>query len=292
MSGAEREEQIKKLYEREKRGRIRGVVITVLIFFVMMAAVSLFLGNPFPHKVHKVLFEATESGWVTAHGYLLIICAVVGVLAGIADTVYRLLTELKRFDSILLQDCDVSAYLETMTFFVSYGRTLKFTGFQKTCFSLAQQKYVQALIAGGKYEEADTYLREEWRGEKDNGMYRKTRTNLKLAQCYQKKDAEGFREFFDEADAVFQKNPILTAEKYMLESQFQKAAKLLENGRERFPYNEVIRQYLSGVCYERLGETKKAQFCMQYAAEHGNTMPVSKKARQWLVSGNEEHGYE
>lgn len=53
--------------------------------------------------------------------------------------------------------------------------------------------------------------------------------------------------------------------------------------KEKVPYNEVLRIYLLGLCYDKTGNQKMAKECMQYVAEHGNTMPCRKEAEKWLI---------
>lgn len=43
-------EQIEKLYEKYKRGKLKAVIICVIAYFAMMGVVSMYLGSPFPHK--------------------------------------------------------------------------------------------------------------------------------------------------------------------------------------------------------------------------------------------------
>ena len=44
------EEQIKKIYEKQKNGRIRMIRNVLLIYAALICVVSIFKGNPFPHR--------------------------------------------------------------------------------------------------------------------------------------------------------------------------------------------------------------------------------------------------
>ena len=44
------EEQIKKIYEKQKNGRIRMIRNVLLIYAALICVVSIFKGNPFPHQ--------------------------------------------------------------------------------------------------------------------------------------------------------------------------------------------------------------------------------------------------
>ena len=44
------EKQIKKIYEKQKKGRIRMIRNVLLIYAALICVVSIFKGNPFPHQ--------------------------------------------------------------------------------------------------------------------------------------------------------------------------------------------------------------------------------------------------
>ena len=54
---------------------------------------------------------------------------------------YIILRDLIKIDEIVLQQCDVEMYLETMRYGVSYGKKLKFRGFQKLLFCCCSKGY-------------------------------------------------------------------------------------------------------------------------------------------------------
>ena len=72
------------------------------------------------------------------------------------------------------------------------------------------------------------------------------------------------------------------AEKLILEKQYLKAEELLSRDKEKFLYNEVIRNYLLGGCYDTLGEQESAKKYMEYVKQYGNTLPCKKQAQEWL----------
>ena len=49
-------EQIEKLYEKYRRGKLKAVIICVIAYFAMMGVVSMFLGSPFPHKTTNSVY--------------------------------------------------------------------------------------------------------------------------------------------------------------------------------------------------------------------------------------------
>ena len=55
------EEQIKKIYEKQKNGRIRMIRNVLLIYAALICVVSIFKGNPFPHQ-ETVLFRCEAAG--------------------------------------------------------------------------------------------------------------------------------------------------------------------------------------------------------------------------------------
>ena len=77
------EEQIKKIYEKQKNGRIRMIRNVLLIYAALICVVSIFKGNPFPHQETVLFFDVKQPGWVTTDPWLLWICVVVDLIAGI-----------------------------------------------------------------------------------------------------------------------------------------------------------------------------------------------------------------
>lgn len=274
-------EEIKRMYEKQKAGRVKSVIIFLVVYVLMIGVISLFYGNPFPHKEKVLFFETIQKGWINEKIYLLLICAGIGLIVGIGSIVYGIMQNIKMLDQILLQKCDVQEYLKNMEYAVSYGKQLDFKGFQKTVFMLAQQKYVLAMAVDWRTEEAKRYLDTEWIGKKDSRVYQRMSANVRLIHSYCNQDVEEFLNVFAR-HKVFWKNRMFIAEKLILEKQYQKAEKLLSSDKEKLPYNEVNRNYLLGGCYDKLGEQESAKKCMEYVEQYGNTMPCKMQAQEWL----------
>lgn len=99
-------EQIEKLYEKYRRGRLKVVIICVIAYFAMMGVVSMFLGSPFPHKTQILFMETMANGWINTHGYLLILCGIIGIIVGMGSILYQIIHDFEKFDKILLEECD------------------------------------------------------------------------------------------------------------------------------------------------------------------------------------------
>ena len=128
-------EQIEKLYEKYRRGRLKVVIICVIAYFAMMGVVSMFLGSPFPHKTQILFMETMANGWINTYGYLLILCGIIGIIVGMGSILYQILRDFGQFDKILLEECDTKKYLELMEYAVSYGTDIKRKDFQKSVFT-------------------------------------------------------------------------------------------------------------------------------------------------------------
>ena len=61
MSDKYLENQIQRIYERMKHGRVKGYLLCMLIYIFMGGIVSLFLGNPFPHREGILFVNDTET---------------------------------------------------------------------------------------------------------------------------------------------------------------------------------------------------------------------------------------
>ena len=57
MSDTKLEEQIQHAYDRQKYGRIKGFFLFLVIYVLLIGMISLFLGNPLPHKETVVFFS-------------------------------------------------------------------------------------------------------------------------------------------------------------------------------------------------------------------------------------------
>lgn len=281
-------EQIQKMYEKQKRGRLNAIIAFLITYFLMFGVLSLFVGSPFPHKEKFVFIEMMQSGWLSTHGYLLLLCAAVGLIAALGSMLCTVMSGFKKPDAILSHQCDTKQYLAFMERAVSYGKEIPLKGFQKNVFLLSQQKYVFAMMADWRLEEAKRYLQEEWVGSKDSQAYRKLATNRTLIALYQSHNAEKFCAALQDAGKGFQQNRIFVAEKFILQEQYSRAAELLSAHQEKAPYNEVSRTYLLGVCYDKLGEQKQAEECMKYVEARGNTMPCKEQAQAWLMANTKE----
>ena len=126
------EEQIKKIYEKQKNGRIRMIRNVLLIYAALICVVSIFKGNPF-----------------------LWICVVVDLIAGIFILIRDILRDFSKIDRILSQQCDAEKYSEMLEELIKYGKSLDYHGFQKSVMLIAESKYVVALIINGQLQKAE-----------------------------------------------------------------------------------------------------------------------------------------
>lgn len=279
-------EQVKKIYDEQGRGILKSLFWGVTVFFVVMGIISLFCGSPLPYKEQKILGQALRSGWIIGKGYLLIICVIFAANASVGSSfvaVAKIRHELSRVDCVLLHNCDVKRYLETMEFAVSYGKELHFKGYQKTVFNLIQQRYVMALITQHLFEEAEVYLSTQWVGNKNTVLYKHSKMNLRLVTYYYGKNVQEFNQLYQQAPAVFQKNKLFRAYSFILNNQLAETVELLSGYKENKPYYEVKRNDLLGRCYAALGKIQEAKECIEYVAEYGNTMPYKEQAEEWLL---------
>lgn len=297
------EKRIHRAYGWMKYGRIKMLLMYLVICVLMIGIVSLFLGNPFPHKetIFPLLFRKNvfgfsvwDSGWlytgITEYLYLMVTgCVIALVLAflwlcGVSGG------KLAGLDRILLKQCDVKKYMDAMNYAVDYGRGLKLQGFQESVFLLMQQRMVCAWIAGGKLEESRRFLTGEWRGKKNSNVYKQTMRTLELSEAYVSRDAERFHMLLQRAGRRFRKQKLLTARGLFLEQKYEQAAVCLQSYKGENTYHEVLRQYLLGKCLHKMEDKKMAEKCMEYVSVHGNTMPCQKKAQEWLLSKQENDG--
>lgn len=156
-------------------------------------------------------------------------------------------------------------------------------GAQDNTLTLARE-YVLPI----KLEESRRFLNEEWIGKKKAGIYKNTVFNLDLVEAYQQQNAERYNELYGRAGRSFKKNRLFGVQKLFLEHQYKQAIDVLEGYKVKTVYNNVIRSQLLGLCYDNLGDRKRAEECMRYVLEHGNTMPARAKAEEWLAHDSEQ----
>lgn len=284
MSDTKLEEQIQHAYDRQKYGKIKGFFLFLAIYVLLIGMISLFLGNPLPHKETVVFFSIWDYGWICTYPYLVVLCGVIGLVLSLIWVYYIFLRDLVQIDKLVLQQCDVEMYLETMKYGVSYGKKLKFKGFQKSLFLMLRQRLATALIANEKLQECRRFLTEEWTGKKSSRLYKLAIMNLDLVEAYYYLDTDKFNGLFQNAAPAFKKHKLFVAEQMFLEQKYEQAAAFLGTYKAKNPYNEVQRQYLLGKCFDKTGNKQMAEECMRYVAAHGNTMPCQKKAQEWILS--------
>lgn len=277
------EKQIKDIYEHQRYGRMKMIVVFLAIYFLMIGMVSLFLGNPFSHKGYILFFETWQYGWIYTRPYLIVVCGVTGLMLSLVGISVTVVYDLKKVDKILLQKCDAAVYLEMMEYAVSYGKMLKFKGFQKSVFLLVQQRIVAALIANDKLVETRRFLSVEWCGKKESRLYKSSVMNLELVWAYRHLDVIRYNELFQKAGGEVKKNQIFIAEQLFLEQKYDQTIAVLKDHQKESLYNEVIKTYLLGLSYSRIGDYQKAKICMQYVIENGNTMPQKLWAQERMV---------
>ena len=277
------EEQIKKIYEKQKNGRIRMIRNVLLIYVALICIVSIFKGNPFPHQETVLFFNVKQSGWITTDSYLLWGGAGLDLIVVRLIEICNILREFSKIDRMLSQECDAEKYLEMLEGMIKYGKSLDYHRFQKNVMLIAEPKYVVALIINGQLQKAEEYIKNEWQGKREGRSWQQVMTNLELAKKYQEKDAAGYSATLEKAGKVFQKNPLLMAKNLMLKGEDEAAVRLLENDTEKLPYYEVTRRFLLGVCYYRIGKEEQGKECMKYVIGHGNTLKCKEEAEKYVT---------
>lgn len=275
--------EIEKMYKRQKSRRIKAVAVCIITFVMTMTVISIFLGNPFPHKENVLFLQVTYPGWINTDGYLLCLCSMAGCLSGIGNVLWSVLKPFRELDQVLLQQCDAKGYLEWMEYAVTYGKGLNCGGVQKTVLLLAEQKYVVALIVNQKLEDAEHYLNEQWIGKRRGKQFAQVLTNLELIKRYNNKETDSYCKALQVSGKEFSKNRLFVAKGFFLKQDYEAALELLVDHEEKISYYEVGRKFLLGKCYDKLGDLGQATTCMEYVAEKGNTMPHRKWAQEWLT---------
>lgn len=282
------EEKIIKLYKKWKGGLIKNALSAVVFYFLMMIIVSIFFGNPFSHRETLLFFEVWEPGWISTRPYLLVLCGGAAIFLTLFMVCYKILKSFKEFDDILQQQCDPKQYLEVISYGVSYGKELWLKGYQKSVFQLMQQRYALALMVNAQLEESRHYLNTGWIGKRKAGIYKNTVLNLDLVEAFQQQDTDRYNELYNRAGRSFKKNRNFGAEKLFLEHQYKQAVDVLKGYKVKTAYSNVIRFQLLGQCYDNLGDRKRAEECMRYVLEYGNTMPAKAMAEEWLTHNREQ----
>ena len=282
------EEKIIKLYKKWKGGLIKNALSAVVFYFLMMIIVSIFFGNPFSHRETLLFFEVWKPGWISTRPYLLVLCGGAAIFLTLFMVCYKILKSFKEFDDILQQQCDPKQYLEVISYGVSYGKELRLKGYQKSVFQLMQQRYALALMVNAQLEESRHYLNTGWIGKRKAGIYKNTVLNLDLVEAFQQQDTDRYNELYNRAGRSFKKNRNFGAEKLFLEHQYKQAVDVLKGYKVKTAYSNVIRFQLLGQCYDNLGDRKRAEECMRYVLEYGNTMPAKAMAEEWLTHNREQ----
>lgn len=58
-------DRMKEIYKHQKRRRRKGVLLSLVLYFLFIGIISIFLGNPLPHKESILFFEIWQYGWIS-----------------------------------------------------------------------------------------------------------------------------------------------------------------------------------------------------------------------------------
>lgn len=96
------EDQVKKLYDMQRWGRLKCVVSAVICYLFLLVFVSLLYGNPFPHKDKVLFIEVEQKGWVTTNPELLVLCGILSLFVALGFSMYKIVKSFKRIDLLIL----------------------------------------------------------------------------------------------------------------------------------------------------------------------------------------------
>ena len=267
MSSLNDEKWIEDLYKTRTKEKIKNLLkmIPMYVLIIIMISLGIFI---YDTKEAKIGFYILE-----------IFLVVIYTLNRIKKDLEQLILPV---NYILLHECDAERYLKLTKEGVRYGKQHSLKRSQKAVFLYMEQSYVLALIACRHVKEAKDYLKYDWTNKKNTKLYKTLCINCQFASAYQDQNYDAFPDENQKEYKIFKKSSLFAAEKLMVLKQYQSVIAKLDRFVAKSMYEEVMAQYLLGLCYEKTGEIENARKCMEYVIQHGNTLPNKKEAEEWM----------
>ena len=174
-------------------------------------------------------------------------------------------------DAILLKECDAMNYLLVVS--ECYNAFLQ-GQMNRYSFMMhdLEQRYCMALLVNGNVEEAMSFLESPVIVDHKSQHYRRMMFQTLFMKAYILNDRSRYPMNLQYESYVFRKYPLFRARKYVLFQEYEKAITFLNKYKTHSSYEEVMKQYLLGVCYNRTQRDEQAKKCEDFVYEHGQNL--------------------
>lgn len=277
------QKQVEKTFYEFKRLQKRINMRVILCPCILIIFVSLMLGSPIPYKQKVLFFSLWQKGWILEKPYIVImICVASTIYTGI----YYARGIIKLFDfykELLYIKCDAKALHEELQYALEYipyslYRTKNKAVRKKKILQVFFEKfYIEELNARGLYEEALTYMDNNWKSRKQTKLFKMLKQNLELNIAYEEGDLKKYMNVYNCAISDIKINSMVMAQMKFMQYQYEEAIELLKKVKGRYLLEKVILNYKLGECYFRMNNYELAKESFQFVIENGNTLVYKEK---------------
>lgn len=265
------EYSIEKTYGEMKNFRIKNLGVLAVVLSLLTATMSIFLGNPFPHKVTIAFFTYMEEGWITGKIYIwFLVCFMAFIIVRKWQKKYvQKIT--KPYMELLTDECDALCLKELTYRGVVHGKsnekhTDKYT---QLCF---EWLYVLALNAREEHREMLDYLQQSWGSLKRKRLYGTLLIQTEMNVCSMDGDINRYMELYKTLPKRLKKDPFCLAQIHWVQGNYESMMEALGTVKTKNNFQKVKLAFAKGRCYARMKRWEEAIEQFDYVIEHGNTL--------------------
>lgn len=289
-------ETINRIYKRQKFYLLKFFLLAVIGIIVMFGIFCFVLGPALPYTTIDPTAGIVEhNGWIQDDFMYLIICIALGFWVPAVYTVVAVSiasSQYGKLGRILLFDCDPETFLKINRYGIEYAEQVRKNRLQGIFLRLLQTGYIYSLTILGNDMEARKYLKEICTNKRLLRYFRYYMIYMQLIEAIKTQDAESYKAALMQMKKAFYISFMFVGSKEYfqaigeyLQRRYDTTVQILVSYKPLYPFYKVQSSYLLAHCYLQLDQKEKAEECMKYIAEHGNTLPIQEQALKYLERG-------
>lgn len=272
------DEFVKERYELINKRETKRKILMLVLLFIIIVIGNIFWGDPLPHLETVGSYTVYESGWITQKFPLWFSIFLIAGAIGTLWNARYINNCFKPCLDYLFKECDPYKLMEVTQTGIKYGED-KIKKLDKLTLAYFENLYILALNVNREYEEALTYLDEEWKSKR-NKRYKNLLLQTKLDMAFLKKDQEEYFQLYNKLPTGYKKNLLYIAQMKRIQGEYQEAVEILKKVKTKTLLHKVQVSYILADCYIKLGLNDEAKECLEYVIENGNVLLFKKEAIQ------------
>lgn len=265
------EYSIENTYKKLKHFRIKSLGVLAVVMSLLTAVMSIFYGNPFPHKVTVAFFTFTEAGWITEKSPIWMLVCLLSLI--IVRTWQKKFVQkaIKPYMELLTDECDALRFREITYRGVTHGKENGKLSDKYTLFCF-EWMYTLALNAREEHKEVLEYLEQSWYSRKTKRLYGTLVKQGKMNVCCIDGDLVSYMEIFKTLPKRLKKDPFCTAQMHWVQGNYESMLEVLQTVKTQNNLQKVKLAFAKGRCFARMKRYEEAIEQFDYVIEYGNTL--------------------